>query len=898
MWITGIGVTDVRRGAGLACAVAVALAVGVGCAANDGEDTSTVSTAALVVSSDDVLGFETTAGWSADGAISSSTSIRTEGAAAYQLDAPAQLVKVVSAPLASTATALTGLGEAGSQFAIDVMIPAPPLNENNPGALQILVSSPSRGLNKVTVGQVSLDGVTPLLWKTIKFPIPDGVRTALSAGPFQDLTVFLYLHTPGTRATRQNPVTYRLDHLRVYAPSAAPPGVNASVNLVALRTYVPPSNSPGSANFDAGIVQVPASFHVKSGRAGTGKTTLELGYASVPSYVTCTYGGSADGASYDWESCTGGALPGDLVGAAFARLTILGGDSTAGPTKLRAQLALNPVGDVAGSGVIPPMPTFWGDTPASANQIVTAYFDAVHAIPPTGQLQISTPVPDFARRLGDGSPNDNLIGPPANPDDPPFDQEGHLNAGGNWDAYWRLSGNVTPTRTAANRFTNHFEATLGANAVLWGYDVSLVSVRAQADSDSGEIAASGLNQPTASGSVKLFLLGTEIVKREATPESQFTFAESYDRTFTIVTVQIWIFSVSLKAHVTAGFTASGAVTPVDVAFLVRPQGSIGAILEGGVNIGVASGVVSAELELLGLSAPVIARATWFISTDPAICSVRLFGSLTGDITFSSLGGKVNLKATFGVCPFCYQDSYNIIKWDPLLSHTYSLFSFSLDGQLFPLPSAACVSPLTRDDLEAGRRRGRQLRGAVRAARQGGSPRETVGVDEQAIDCQYLTWTSSSTSDTGFPATGCTPLVTFGDAGPRTLTLTATAPSGETGSSTRTFEVVAAPSGPSPYISSPATGSVFGIFSCSSGNVSLVGGSVGGTGTVSLKWTIASTTGGAALTITNDTSATATLNLPATPGGQEPEDYLITLTATDQDNLSNSTSITITTSCFL
>ena len=897
MWITGIGVTEVRRGAWLACAVVLALAGGVGCAADDEENKSTVSTAALVVSSDDALSFETTAAWSTAGATASSTSIRTEGAAAYQLDAPAQLVKVVSVPLASTATALAGLGETGSQLAIDVMIPAPPLNDSNPGSLQILMSSPSRGLNRVTIGQVSLVGVTPLLWKTLKFPIPDDVRTALSAAPFQDLTVSLYLHTPGTRATRQNPVTYRLDHLRVYAPSAAPPGVNASVDLVALRTYVPPSNSPGSASFDAGIVQVPASFHVKSGSAGTGKTTLELGFANLPSLVTCTYGGAAGGASYDWESCTGGARPGDLVGAAFARLTILGGDSAAGPTKIRAQLALNPVGDVAGSGVIPPMPTFWGDTPASANQIVTAYFDAVHAIPPTDQLQIFTPVPDFARRAGDGSPNDNLIGPPANPDDPPFDQEGHLNAGGNWDAYWRLSGNVTPTRTAANRFTNHFEATLGANAVLWGYDVSLVSVRAQADSDSGEIAASGLNQPTASGSVKLFLLGIEIVKREATPESQFTFEENYDRTFTIVTVQIWIFSVSLKAHVTAGFTASGAVTPVDVAFLVRPQGSLGAILEGGVNIGVASGTVAAEIDLLRLSAPVRARATWFISTDPTICSVRLFGSLTGDITLSSLGGKVDLKAKFGVCPICYEDSYNIIKWDPLLSHTYSLFNFSLDGQLFPLPAAACVSPLTvtiskpvdAESVSAG----------VPYALQGKAVRPaTPGVDEQAIDCQYLTWTSSSASDTGFPASGCTPLVTFGDAGSRTLTLTATAPSGETGSSTRTFDVVAAPSGPSPFISSPATGSVFGIFSCSSGNVSLVGGSVGGTGTVSLKWTITSLTGGGALTITNDTSSTATLNLPATPGGQEPEDYLITLTATDQDNLSNSASITITTSCFL
>ena len=877
---------------------AVAIAIGAGGAGCIGTDSTSESSASIVVSSADVLGFETPSGWSATDAVVSSTPIRTQGAAAYQLDRPKQLVKVTSGRIASTAAALAGLGDDGSALAIDVMIPNPPVNSHNPGALQIFVSSPSRGLNKALVGRVDFFGLTPGLWQTIKFPISASLRAKLSAAPFQDLTVDLCLHTPGPPPSHgAGTVTYRLDHLRVHSPSTAPEGVHQSVDLVALRTYAPASSSPGLGTFVAGIVQVPGSFRVKAGSAGTGTATLELGFGTTP-FVTCTYNGASNGTAYAFAACTGGAHPGDLIGADFARLTILGGDSTAGPTKVRAQLAMNPAGDLAGTGIIPPMPTFWGDTPDSAHQIVTAYFDAVHATPPTEQLQVTTPVPEFARRLGDGSPHDNLSGlPPPTPLDPPFDQEGHLNAGGNWDAYWRLSGNITPTQDANNRFKNHFEATLGANAVLWGYDVSLVSVKAEANSDSGAIAASGLNQPSASGSVKLFLFGLEIVKREATPEQQFSFDEQYDRTFDIVTVQIWIFQVALKAHVVASFTAGGTITPVDVAFQVTPGGSIGAILSGGVNLGIASGTVDAEVDLLRLSAPVRARATWFISTAPTDCAVRLFVDLTGDATLSSLGGKVDLKAKFGVCPLCYEDRWNIFNWSPLASAHYDLFDFALNGQLFPLPSAVCESPLTatiRNPVDA-----ESVSSGVPYILQGKAVRPaTPGVDEQPIDCQYLTWTSSDASDLGFPATGCTPQVTFATTGSRTLTLTANPPSGETGSTTRTFDVVAAPPGPSPYITTPHDGQSVGVYSCSSGPVSLAGGSVGGTGTVALKWTIVGPANEIALGITNDTAETATLNLPGALGGQQPLDYVLTLTATDANNLSNSTSVTITTSCQL
>src|SRR5262249_16684728 len=189
--------------------------------------------------------------------------------------------------------------------------------------------------------------------------------------------------------------------------------------------------TPGVASFPVGLVQVPQSFHVKLGSAGpNGSVQLALGYGATP-FVTCTYDAGPDGTAYLLTACSGGVHAGDLISADIAGLTILAGDGAAGRRKIGAQVALNPVGDMAGAGVIPPMPTFWGDPPASASQIVTDYFNAVHAAQPitTEERWIQTPVPEFARRSSDGSPHNNLLGPPP-PHDPPFDKEGHLNPGG------------------------------------------------------------------------------------------------------------------------------------------------------------------------------------------------------------------------------------------------------------------------------------------------------------------------------------------------------------------------------------------------------------------------------------------------------------------------------------
>ena len=109
---------------------------------------------------------------------------------------------------------------------------------------------------------------------------------------------------------------------------------------------------------------------------------------------------------------------------------------------------------------------------------------------------------------------------------------------------------------------------------------------------------------------------------------------------------------------------------------------------------IASGTVDARVELLNLSTPVIAQAKWVVHTQPQLCALTLDGKLKGDVNLSSGGGKIDLKATFGICPFCDTESQTIFKWDPLISKSWNLFNATIDTQLFQLPASLCAFPST------------------------------------------------------------------------------------------------------------------------------------------------------------------------------------------------------------
>jgi hypothetical protein len=669
--------------------------------------------ASTTLDSNAIMGFETPAAWIAlsDRASSttvSSTTTRTQGSFAYALMNPGDLTTLTSLPVASTARALTGVGDVGALLQVDVMLPTQQGNPVNRGSLQLFIGAPSRQLNNVLIGMVDFTPFRRGIYSTIKFPIPDNVRAALGGATFSDLTFQFMLHSPGTGAG-----TYLFDNLRVHSvppvtggPGVRPPaGYGGSVDLVAI------GGAPAAQLFDAGPVQVPDSFHLKLGSAGTTTAQLDIGYDGAPAF-TCTYGADSSdptGKTYRLTSCTGGVQAGDLVGASWAQLTIVGGDAS---VKIRAQLAKNPIGDLVGGGIIPAMPTFWGDIDgcvpapvpgqivtispscaseaAQASQIVTDYFNKVNNSNVDSNW-IVTPTPEFARRTGNGSPNNNLTGPPPRPNDPPFDQEGHVCLDCKFDAYWRLFGNFETTPD--NHFTTHFDANFSTHVVLFGGDVNVLSLNSAIDTDTGQVMTTGFGSPSSTSSLHMFLFGVEVPGGGSGGAFfNYNFGDSHD--LNLPPIQIWIFSITLGATGSVGVVATGSLSPAGFDVSLTPHASMGLHAEGGVNLGIASGGVDVRVNLLEVSTPMSARASWSIDTRPSACSSLLNSSLDGVAEISSGGGEVDLVASFGICPACHDESWTIFRWNPVVTYVTDLFNTNVANQLSQLPVSLCKVPLT------------------------------------------------------------------------------------------------------------------------------------------------------------------------------------------------------------
>jgi hypothetical protein len=752
-------------------------------------------TPVAVPSSAAILGFEATTGWQAT-VPESASPVRTQGAAALALSTPAADFGLVSDPVSSTAPALAGLADPSSSFALDVMLPRE-VTANRYAWIELSVSAPSLKLT-ATLPRVDLKALTPGQYATVTFAVTDSVRKALAGQKYDDLSFHLALHMEDPDADLAD-AAYRFDNLRVHSPSTPPPGGARSVDLDAQLSYSPTKSIPALASFPVGLIQVPQSFHVKAGAAGNGTVTLSLGFSGTPNF-TCTYAADAGGASYSLKSCDTPVKAGDLVGADWAQLTVVGGNATAGTTKIRAQLAKNPAGDLAGSGLIPPMPTFWGDTTSNVSQTLTDYFNAVKAAPPTNKKLVRTPVPDFAQRLRTTAPYDVPGRPPA-PNDPPFDKSQHLNEGGAWDAYWELKGDLNSSNTG-NQSTTHLDATLGVHAVLLGNDVDVASLVTTVDTNSGTLDPNGFHSPSASGTVDVYLFGNNVAHEDATPSTGFTFNRSTSKSVNLPPINFWVFSLTLGAEASAGITTTGTLSFDGFAVNATPNANVSATIQGGVNVGVASGGVTAKVQLIQVATPLNASINWVFNTAPGACDASLTFNLDGQATVSSLGGEVDLTATIGVCPAaCWTPSTTLFSWKPLASATATLFSYTTSDQIATFPSSVCIEPLTvtiqapPPPVYAG----------VPTTIIGGATRPIIGSLPAPVDCSALSWTSSDPADLiAYPTDRCHPSFTFDSSNlsPRTIVATALDQFGETGTSSLTVDV-APVGGPVAQIISPS-----------------------------------------------------------------------------------------------
>jgi len=239
---------------------------------------------------DEILGFESTQGWvvksSSPSTSISASAIRTQGNHAFAVANPASGTTMTSQAIPSTAAALAGLK--GSDLEVDVMPPA----SGGAGSLELTIAFDEKGLTgpilqKISLGEAKLSGLPAGLFSTLKFAIPETLHSSVASS---NPTAFGFIFTLNVTAGSTPSGTYVFDNLRVLSVSPVtgkvgvtpPPNFGASVNLVAI------GDVQATQSFPIGPVQVPETFRLAVGTAGSSTVKLALGFDGSATY-TCTY---------------------------------------------------------------------------------------------------------------------------------------------------------------------------------------------------------------------------------------------------------------------------------------------------------------------------------------------------------------------------------------------------------------------------------------------------------------------------------------------------------------------------------------------------------------------------------------------------------------------------------
>jgi len=267
-----------------------------------------------------------------------------------------------------------------------------------------------------------------------------------------------------------------------------------------------------------------------------------------------------------------------------------------------------------------------------------------------------------------------------------------MDEGGLFDAFWTLTGGVNyVSYPDTDRATTHLDADFGTHAVILGIPVKVMGVSASADTDTGETTPIHLD-PVSKLQANLNVLGLDYPAVNVSTSGQFekTIPLFNSPDYDLVPIRIWIFKISAGVKAQSGLTVGGGVSTRGLDLTLTPEGSIQGYLFGGVDVFVASGGVQANVDLIRIKAPVVADVSWFIDPSPASCSGTIQGSLDSDFTLSSGGGEVDLVASFGLCPFCDDESWTIFNWPPVYETSFPVLHESLNFATFELPTSLCT----------------------------------------------------------------------------------------------------------------------------------------------------------------------------------------------------------------
>jgi hypothetical protein len=630
-----------------------------------------VETRVSALTSGDILGFEAVSGWSVtQGPVQSIalTTTRTKGASALALTKPSGNVRIDSAKLASTTPELMKI-ERGVYAAVDFMLPTEQVSPYWTGAVQMYVSVPSRNLYNAYLGQVDLTGTRTAVYSTLRFQIPDATADVIKGATFSDLTFGIVVNVPVN-----SPGVYRLDNLRIKGKKPPAPTDETqitpgqSILLVASKAYSPASSTPAQQTFTQGIIQIPASFHAVTGAVGTGSATFEYALGTGAN-VVCQYtADTSSGRDYKFASCAGGARSGDLVPATFVRLTIVNGASAAGTTKVRAQIALNPVEDDILGG-LPPIPTYFGTTAAEVAASLNTFVQAQRSWQSPGFVRLHLPTP--AIPVQDSVIVNGTALPPSRSSntDPPFGIGGRLTNSDLADAGWHANGSIDAPVDSLGARNTSFDLDVGADIYLLGGSTTILGLTGHAESHTPAPSAGSIPPTDASAHFCYGYFGfaqqcqdfsgTAGINKEianATPH------------FALPSINYWIFSVAASVDLSLKATLTGGFTPNGVGLAISPDASVSATLRGGLSAG---GFIGAGLfvtaKLIGITVPINFGISALLNLQPGSCSVDLKETLTAQAIVTAGSGTIGYYVEAGICcgcfvELCWRDEGDIYSW--------------------------------------------------------------------------------------------------------------------------------------------------------------------------------------------------------------------------------------------
>ncbi len=766
------------------------------------------------------MGFESPSYWQVtQGSVRAlqSSAQRTSGAAALAVVGPSGYARIDSTALSSTSPALAGLAT-GAKAAIDINIPAQQANPYWFGAVQMYVNSPSRNIYNGYLGQVELTGMRTGSYQTIRFAFPDYVVSALTGASFADLTFGIVINVP-----QNSPGTYLLDNLRlkssVLPPAPTQPSTGEwqvpegqSTTLVAWKSMTAGvADQVAQATFTQSLAQVPQSLHVVKGAAGGGTATLVLGLTGSTA-TTCTFQGDSAGANYVLVSCTGGAKAGDLLPADSVTLTVNTADANSPKTKIQAQIALNPAGDDIVQG-LPPIPTYLGSSAAEMAAALDSFALAQKSWQLGDNVAVHLPTPEL--NLHDSeTTNDDIPAPQPGDTDPPFKKTVNLTNSDMADARWHLNGSIDANTDSAGTRHTHFDNTVGTDIYILGAKINLMSISATVDASSPAPSLGGGTGTSTAKYCYSYILQTEQCKNAsgniAAPIDLFRDSPS----ITFIDFTWWIFHVGASGGLDIYATVQGDVTPNGLAITLTPGAALWFKVEAGVAVGFAGGGLWGQIDLFRVQIPITVGASIVTNVDPRVCTQTVSESLSAQLQFSALGGKLGYYLEGGLtCGWwgglCWRDDETIFPWDGLKANYNIIPATPLVNQTTPLPHATCAVPGDapgKVDYPVDSELFPQgttsfLTGEFSRRIPQDPPSVPPVVMDTPFDCKTFTWFSSDPSDviTAVPgqAIGCTPQIVYGNPGTRTITVVASDPA--LGNGSASVQVTVSPALPNPPI---------------------------------------------------------------------------------------------------